>query len=375
MSASALAVVRHVAISKLLAGGLASVPAGADAPRACHTRQLNGLAVISSDDVWTVGIDGESSGYDTLIEHWDGAAWTEVTSPSPGSTDQLLEVAGRSSTDVWAVGITYQSGTHTLTEHWDGTAWAVVPSPSPTDSSFLKSVSVAADGEAWAVGYYANPFPDHRTFTLVEHWDGSAWTLVPSPSLGDNSDLYGVAVVDVDDVWAVGSSIPGSHEPQRTLVEHWDGASWTIVPSDNAGGHDNELLDVAASSGQVWATGDYVAGPYRAVVEHLVGNAWKGVSTRNLPGGTFPEAITAVAPGDVWIAGQNIGQDRATIFHRQGRSWTQDPLPAPVDSSLGAIRAVSAQDVWAAGLSSGSCDSTPMTLHWDGVVWTLVPIP
>jgi hypothetical protein len=193
--------------------------------------------------------------------------------------------------------------------------------------------------------------------------------------VGDNSDLYGVAVVDVGDVWAVGSTNPGSHEPLRTLVEHWDGVAWTIVPSDNAGGHDTKLLDVAASSGQVWATGYYVAGPYRAVVEHLVGNAWKGVPTKNLPDGSFPEAVTAVAPGDVWIAGHNIGQDVATIFHRSGRSWTQDPLPAPVDSVLLAIRAVSAQDVWSVGLSNGSCDSTPMTLHWDGVTWTLVPAP
>src|SRR5947207_8672095 len=60
----------------------------------------------------------------------------------------------------------------------------------------------------------------------------SGWTVVPSPQGGAKyNQLFGVAAVAADDVWAVG----GSKTHFRTLTEHWDGASWTVVPSPSPG--------------------------------------------------------------------------------------------------------------------------------------------
>src|SRR5215212_10061127 len=58
--------------------------------------------------------------------------WRIVASPNPSSADNVVEgLAPVTANDVWAVGW-YDSGNYTprtMTQHWDGTAWSIVPSP------------------------------------------------------------------------------------------------------------------------------------------------------------------------------------------------------------------------------------------------------
>ena len=92
----------------------------------------------------------------------------------------------------------------------------------------------------------------------MEHWDGSAWSVVSSPNAGTSHNyLNGVAAVSANDVWAVGYYVNGSNVDQ-TLVEHWNGSAWSVVSSPNAGTGDNDLYGVAAvSATDVWAVGYY----------------------------------------------------------------------------------------------------------------------
>src|SRR5678815_3033693 len=57
------------------------------------------------------------------------------------------------------------------------------------------------------------------------------WTEVPAPTVGDNgaSALGSIAVVSDDDIWAAGNFVEG--DGYRTLIEHWDGKKWSVVPS------------------------------------------------------------------------------------------------------------------------------------------------
>src|SRR4051812_36693404 len=60
-----------------------------------------------------------------------------------------------------------------------------------------------------------------------------AWEVVSSPSVdGRNSGFGGLAVVSATDIWAVGTDSIGVDD-RNTLIEHWDGVAWTIVPSPN----------------------------------------------------------------------------------------------------------------------------------------------
>ena len=57
----------------------------------------------------------------TVILRWNGMAWTQVPSPSPGATfNYLSSVAATSTTNAWAVG---GSDNGTLILHWNGTTW------------------------------------------------------------------------------------------------------------------------------------------------------------------------------------------------------------------------------------------------------------
>ena len=57
-------------------------------------------------------------------------------------------------------------------------------------------------------------------------------------------------------MWAVGYTITtdGTNQPDRTLIEHWNGSTWSVVASPNVGGNDN-LLNGVAAAGDVWAVG------------------------------------------------------------------------------------------------------------------------
>ena len=60
-------------------------------------------------------------------------------------------------------------------------------------------VGVVAANDIWAVGH-SGP-----NATLIEHWDGTQWSIVPSPSISlGNIGLFGVAGAAADDVGAVG---------------------------------------------------------------------------------------------------------------------------------------------------------------------------
>src|SRR5215831_9456492 len=108
----------------------------------------------------------------------------------------------------------------------------LIGSPNAERHNKLTAAAVIADDDVWAVGFsfmQENTAPYH---TLIEHWDGVQWTIIPAPTPPVFSQLLGVSAAATDDVWAVGANVPESgFVPPQPLIEHWDGAQWTIVPS------------------------------------------------------------------------------------------------------------------------------------------------
>ncbi len=235
-----------------------------------NTNILFGVAGTSTSDLWDVGTYYDQNfTAQTLIEHWDGSAWTTSSSPSPGSTgSQLNAVAALAANDAWAVGLFTDDNfiANTLVEYWDGASWNVVPSPNNGgNGSYLQSVTALAADNIWAVGYYIDDNLVNET--LVEHWDGTSWNIVSSPNRGvDGSQLYGVAAASSSDIWAVGYS--GQGNGVLTLIEHWDGSAWSIVNSPNPGSSGNYLQGVTIVPGTVWSVGYYyVSGHPRTLIE------------------------------------------------------------------------------------------------------------
>jgi hypothetical protein len=112
-------------------------------------------------------------------------------------------------------------------------AWQVLPTVNQeanqvTNSQFL-GVSLASPTDGWAVGAFDDD--DAVARPLVEHWDGTTWTLghAPHPS-GLAAQLTGVDELSPSDVWAVGYSEGDSGvTSDLPLIEQWNGTSWSIA--------------------------------------------------------------------------------------------------------------------------------------------------
>ena len=293
--------------------------------------QFSGVAALSRDDAWAVGDRMLGSGrYIPIIEHWNGRLWRAVEGPRlvQAGFARLLDVAGSSSDDVWAVGGRHAwEGSEALFEHWDGTEWKLVKPPATLyTSSWLWSVEALAADDVWAGGLTSD-WPGEAP--LIEHWDGASWRVVPTPT-DIGAAIQDFSAISADDVWAVGSSFRKPNQASRPLVLHWDGDTWTRVAMPNPG-----------------------------------------------PAGAWLEGVAAVSPDDVWVVGSkpepDTYRDVPLIQHWNGRSWSI-VQGAPIDYGwLGGVVAISNSDIWAVGEHSiPNVGFRAMVQHWDGETWSIV---
>jgi hypothetical protein len=201
-----------------------------------------------------------------LIEHWNGTAWRSVAIPKH-LNGFIAGVAATSATNAWAVGGGQTFSGPPFILHWNGTAWrsVAIPGPGPNDlTRILTGVAATSSRNAWAVGFSSDTDngPDH---TLTLHWNGTAWKRVKSPDPFGWSVLNGVAATSTRNAWAVGFSFPaGPDGVALTLIEHWNGTAWSLVASPNPSSTRNVLNGVAATSASnAWAVDSYDSGTVR----------------------------------------------------------------------------------------------------------------
>jgi hypothetical protein len=115
-------------------------------------------------------------------------------------------------------------------------------------------VGASSTDDVWAVGVYDSP--SAQVIALIEHWDGTAWSLVSPPPLMAVNELLGVSTLDSADAWAVGVTIREPTTAYRPLALHWDGTAWTAQAAPNPGNANfNAVTQIAATD--VWAVGSY----------------------------------------------------------------------------------------------------------------------
>jgi hypothetical protein len=307
-------------------------------------------------------------------------AWTGGQQPpDPGGSDHnnfLRGVAVLSPCNAWAVG-EYEPA-QTLIAHWDGEAWTQVPSPNPGTEASLTAVSPVSPSDIWAVGEY---FDGSTNRTLTVHWNGAAWTQVPSPIVSGttNDSLTAVRATSATDVWAVGS-YTNSNNVSQTLILHWNGAAWTLVKSPNPGGpaRDQELDSVAGVSAKnAWAVGFYYNGSFdQSIILHWNGTSWKQQKSPDQGSrGTFLFGVRASSPSNAWAAGSSYNgtADKTLIVHWNGSAWKQVTTPNPGGSAqnndLSSIAVTPKGDAWAAGEFATGTGMRTLVLHWDGSAW------
>ena len=290
------------------------------------TADLQGVVDISPTQAWAVGNVTFGANPGQIIEQWNGTKWSLFPNPTfpPNSQADLFAITSTSANDIWAVGNLVQdlagggALSFNLFEHFDGTAWT--PTLINTNAfEALTGVSADAINDAWAVGWVA-PLTAGSNEPLAIHWNGTNWVSAATPHVGQGAnELNAVLALAPNDVWAVGFSTPHAPPQQSatlTLIEHFDGTSWSVVPSPNVGPHSvsqsNRLLGLTANSASdIWAFGSFFAadgsGHQVTLLSHWDGTSWSIAPSPNPTKGNFLDDLlfAGVVPssGDVWIFG------------------------------------------------------------------------
>src|SRR6266550_2864703 len=218
-------------------------------------------------------------------------SWQIIPSPNGSrQVNELHSVSALAENDVWAAGVSYnteRTSGSILIEHWNGSQWSVVPSPNP--SAFVNKINAIAAvsaNDVWAVGTAPTP----TDTVLILHWNGAAWSVVPNPSNGiPLTNLAALAVISANDIWAVGSDLQAAsavasndvwatgYSELGTLAEHWDGSSWSLVQTASGGRLDPLFLPgvVALASNNVWSVGEALQAGH---LSRTLTEQWNGTS-------------------------------------------------------------------------------------------------
>jgi len=338
---------------------------------------LNAVTAISAEDAWAVGYKNSNNLNEarTLILHWDGAAWNAISSPNPGRCKQgnygnvLNAVSAISATDVWAVGFTFgcDAQLQPLAMHWNGQNWKVVMTPVlPFDNNALNGVQAWAPDNVYAVGYQTAS--NGATQTLVEHWDGTNWTIVDSPNKNNTGNiLFATSGSSPSDMWAVGAAT-APNVPIKTLILHFDGVTWKLVKSPNPIGSgdlsQNVLVAVQAlSSKNAIAVGFILDSNNQrelTMIQHWNGTKWKVVSSPNVDerGGSFNtlKGVTVLSSTNLYAVGffanaGTAGQQETLVEHFDGSAWTivDSPTKGLAQQLNGVFGLAGTSEVWSVG--------------------------
>lgn len=281
------------------------------------------------------------------------APWSALSVPTPGSDAGLVDVAVLPNGEVWALGNNSVTNASTLNSfpfalRQSAGAWSIVnlpPAPvagTAGSRTTLEALEARAPNDIWAAGAHKIVVPGgwYGHQIRVDHWDGASWTTMNTPlpptsgSAGySGSRISGVKAFASNDVWFVGEWVgpyPGAASTQPALAMHWDGASFTLVPTPDAP-------------------------PYV----------------------TFGlEAVDGVAPSDVWAVGGGSDGDPAAVsyvIHWDGSNWSHAPAPM-VGASLRYydVLARAANDVWIAGQAETATGNVAVVQRWNGSSWSNV---
>jgi hypothetical protein len=295
--------------------------------------ELSNAAFVSAGESWAAGNVGSAlKSNQTLIERFNGSAWSVVPSPDQGAGNNALNGVSMIPGAGWAVGYA-QAGTYQpLALGWDGTQWSLASTGSFPGDALFTGVDTLADGSAWAAGFQRTATGTRQT--LIEHESGGAWTPVASPNDGtattDNS-LMAIAGTQATGLWAVGwRESPSGLKP---LMLRYDTAqpspAWVSVTGAGGGPAPGTIdtvltgVDVLSAS-DVWAVGYYSDGSAdQPLALHWDGSTW---SNSPIPGAGMLRKVTAIAPDNVWAAGTYYNPTaqlyQTLLAHFDGTAWT-----------------------------------------------------
>jgi hypothetical protein len=274
--------------------------------------------------------------------------------------------------------------------------WTVQSSPNPTGAigSGLGAVSCSEPGTCVAVGSASYPsglVPSPSV--LVERLADGAWTIETTPPISGatSSSLSGVSCPVTGFCVAVGSVQLTSQRSPDSLVESWNGTSWsaTILPLPSGGSEPGLVAVSCAAPGACLAIGTYAlrgTDTYRPLAERLAGSKWSVLSTPVPPHGggsggdsefSGVDCTSTVHCEVVGNVAYNDTLENAFAYGLTGSTWSHQrqvnpgPDPDSIDSAVSCSGAHSCTSVGTVAIVG----ELALVEYWDGSTWVRQETP
>lgn len=354
---------------------------------------LTNADVVSSRDAWFTGASysyAERTAFEdqneVMMFHWNGQTLSSVPSPAADFAADLatsvgLDLTLDSPTDGWLGAGSTVGGSPALRLHdgrWTAVPTGVITDPAGNSNPILSDAVSISAGNAWAVGGYgvSRLGAGVSETALIEHWDGTQWTVAATPSPPDpDSQLLALTAVSPSDIWAIGWQGSNSYTDTIPLVEHFDGTAWHLVTAPVPGGSGTSAYPEAISGSgpdDIWMAGAVSPNGEGGIgtgstpfLEHWNGTAWSLATTSLSAGAIGRNSLYAASPTNVWAI-QTTGEGIGTSFlHFDGHAWTTVPFPGPQEYGISytyyAISGSGPDDVWAVGTETTG--DVPLIAH------------
>ena len=337
--------------------GMWSAPASADSAATAPSWSIVPSPQISSDNATLMGVScatadmciavgGEetSTGEQPLAEQWNGVEWAALTISGVAKDNYLTSVSSAGAQWCAAVGssISKKAVQRALVEVWDGSSWTMEPTPlpgGPTSTAGLESVSCLSATACTAVGAFARPGVNAQERPLAEAWNGHDWTIqpTPNPKAENGSQLNGLSCT-ASDACTAGGNYAFADVDQSIFALRWDGSAWKEQEQPNPAGQGfNEDSDIACTS---------------------------------------LDACTSVG---LWTDGGNRSEPLAESWN--GSVWSRRPVPHPHGNNEAGLNGVSCVETactavgdWSTS-DGGDLPEYTLAEHWDGFRWTVQTPP
>jgi hypothetical protein len=346
----------------------------AEAPAGSTAGELQSDHCISKTSCVAAGSYVTKSGTFSLAESWNGTSWTIQTTPNPeGATETKLKgVSCKVITACIAVGYSNAGGKWATAMRGNSGTWSLetIPKPAESISSEFHGVECNSATSCVAVGSYNTSASTYWAMASV--WIGTEWTLqtVPKPAESKRSILLDVSCSDASNCTSVGG-YTNAKGVQVTLVERWNGKTWSVQTSPNPEGSSNSVLQnvICEDRNTCVGVGDWVkAGVWQPMAQRWNGSSWSLETTANPAGSTFTVLegvscrITCQAIG--WYTNSE-GKNKTLGETRETPSWTQRTISIPSSSSLSGLSCYGESSCMAVGLGASFA-----TAYFGGTTWT-----
>lgn len=329
------------------------------------TNVLNSPSCVGTTFCVAVG----EAGNNVLAEEWNGSAWSIVPAPMP---------SGATWVDMWGVSCSsttfcmmggYTNGGKPLIEEWNGTAWSITPAPMQGRFDNIEGVSCSSTTFCVAAGNYNASSGTSGEGTLVEQWNGTSWSIVTTPD-SSSAWLGGVSCVSSSFCAAAGSSNGGG----TPLAIMWNGTSWTQAtvpnPTANTAGTSEFSGVSCASTTFCAASGESFINGERSLVEQWNGSSWSVETTPDTSTSAPTDQLENIACGSSTVC-FGVGYyttssaNQTLIEGWEGTSWSLVNSPdtgTTLDNVLIDARCSSSTFCVAVGSASSASSGWPQTL-------------